>query len=301
MTGELAMDDKYFEIATKIANSSPQGIWKYLEEGIENKLIPDLGDKNRLTTSFDPDSLLYWFSGTWKSVEPKHHPERCLEHLLSANPDAVNYLFLYYEQRFKDIYPTIDFEKYRNEIKVVLSHSILDYEFLSTLTDAEVILDYSAGYGRLMRLFNQQKRWKYVAAEAIPATMAAFSVFNYHFFNSRLSSPLTNEDLNNFKLPLYTTISGLDNLASASFDCIMLVWAYSEYDEKGAELAIQNIDRLVKPSGYVYIRDIEKPITHNTDLDDWLTKKIQPSFKLEYKLDDKKRSFGQIRLYKRNN
>jgi len=294
------MNEKYLEIAAATLNVPTEGVWKYLEDGIENMLIPDHGDARRLTTSFDPNGLLYWLSGTWKSVEPKHHPERRIEHLLMSNPDMVDYLSRYYESRVNDIYPLLDYDKYRNEIEVALSHTILDYEILNTLTDANVILDYSAGYGRMLCLFNRNERWKYVAAESIPATMVVFSVFNYGFFLSRLYEPITTNDLSNFTLPLYTTTSGLSNLDPESIDCLAIIWAYSEYDSKGAGIAITNINRLVRPGGYVYIRDISKPITHSIDIDYWLTTKLQLPFKLEYRLNDPRRSFGEVRLYKRD-
>jgi len=289
------MRDYYQKIASTVfSNVQPAGTWQYLEDGFEKGLIPTNGDRDRLTTSLDPNALLYWLSGTWKSVEPKYHPERLLEHQIKNNESLFMDIINHYQKRVEDIYPNISFEKYRNEISVAISHSILDYSFVKAMTDSRRILDYSAGYGRNLPLFSRNPNYLYVAAEAIPATMASFAVFNDGAFRNRLLQPITDGDVSGGTEPMYTTVDNLDRLSAGVFCCGMLVWCFSEMDESSASSAIDRLRKLIRPYGYIYVRDLPEPISHNIDLEPAL---LERGFRLEYTCNDN-RTFGRLSLYK---
>lgn len=296
MPKTLLMKDYYAERYRRVLDlAGSSADWRYLNEGFEMGRIPSQGDANRLTTSFDEHALLYWMSGTWKSIEPKYHPDRHLKYMVRMQQAFHDELLTYYRDRLLDIYPDLNFHKYEPEISTCISWGLHDFFIVNALTDTRRVLEYGAGYGRNLPIFRHNPNIKYIAADAIPVSMACFDVFNHGSFVQGLEPGIDLiSELEN-QVPLYLKTSNLDDLPSASICTMMLIWCVSEMDETSVRDCLANIERLIRPEGAVLVRDNPTPFSHTIDLDQEIR---SLGFRKTYEYEGE-RTYGLLRVYHR--
>ena len=284
------MDEKSIKICSEVFElfkDNPK--WSYLEKTRSN---PD-----RLISKFDKNLIKYWISDTLDTIEPNYSFHRHLKYMQEMHEDISDYALDYFEKKYKEIYSDLKFNTYKKNISTHISHSIYDFQIVTSITNTSIFLDYSAGYGRNLPIFMRAKNIKYIASDSIPGSAAAFACMHNDNFvqGMKVEVDIVKELKNCY--PLYLNILQLTHLPKGSIDTILFAWCFSEMDKKSALVALKNIDHLVPLMGTVIIRDNPHNHSHNIDFD----KKIKRlGFALIYRDSHASMTHGITRVYRRN-
>jgi SAM-dependent methyltransferase len=187
-------------------------------------------------------------------------------------------------------------------------YNVQDFHYCTALgSGIRTVADYGAGYGRQAFLFAAAlDEARYVAVDAVEQSyMVQRWVFDrlgltrWDYVDDPAPDPASVEQAlaegaGTFHLPSWR----LDLLPDRSVDLVLFVWSLYEMSGHAARAAVEACLRLVRPGGYVYIRDVPHSVSYRFDPERQLR---QGGFELVYtsRRISGDELHGQQRLYRK--
>jgi SAM-dependent methyltransferase len=170
-------------------------------------------------------------------------------------------------------------------------YNVQDFHYCTALgSGIRSVLDYGAGYGRQAFLFATEldgARAHYIAVDAIEQP---YMVQRWVFEQLGLARWDYVDDPTPTRRSVESALEGpsgtlhvptwrLDLLPEESVDLVLFVWSLYEMSGEAARSALAGCARLVRPGGYVYIRDVPHSVSYRFDPEQRLE---QDGFELVY-------------------
>jgi SAM-dependent methyltransferase len=272
--------------------------WKYQE--IRNSY--DYRYKTDVVNDFNtydgPNEIIKWFN--WlkeqKSVSffPQEELKPFIDKIVSLDMDLLRRYNLEYSEN-----------EYRENVAI---NTAMDYVFQNSYTmpsrcSVSNVLDFGAGFGRQANLWTQlHEDIIFVGVDAIPKSycLQNFYYSNLHKpFFEYLEDPETFEITNSKRGIYHLPTWRLDLLPDNFFDLIICTQVLNELDKKSVKRLIKVFNRILKPSGKLYIRDHEDHImTDKRNMNKILTSN---SYTLEFRpyLIDNEDAHGTVRIWRK--
>lgn len=199
--------------------------------------------------------------------------------------------------------------KYRDEYRIFDFFNAIDHHYISTLLpQCQNFMDYGGGYGRQVFLpMKMMTSVKFFVTDVIERFYLmqtwTFSKLKYPFLEYMTRSEIREEELLDFAetnekciahIPTWRT----DLIPKSWFDCIIFVWSINEMSNASALHALDTAIRVLKPGGYVYIRDDCSMEINKIDVEKYL---IDHHFDIVYnpRIEHMSEGIGVLRLFKK--